>query len=161
MVLPISMTFQRKSSKKVPGQESFIILDNIRETKTIWSNKEAAIQDLGDGILNVEFQSKMNTIGGGVLEAINKGIDLAETQYEALILGNQAANFSVGANLAVAFLLAVEQEYDELNRATKLFQDTVMRLRYSSVPTLLTPRGMTFGGACEMSMHVDKGSGSC
>ncbi len=145
-----------KSSKKVPGQESFIILDNIRETKTIWSNKEAAIQDLGDGILNVEFQSKMNTIGGGVLEAINKGIDLAETQYEALILGNQAANFSVGANLAVAFLLAVEQEYDELNRATKLFQDTVMRLRYSSVPTLLTPRGMTFGGACEMSMHVDK-----
>lgn len=145
-----------KSSKKVPGQDSFIILDNIRETKTIWSNKEAAIQHLGDGILNVEFQSKMNTIGGGVLEAINKGIDLAETEYEAVILGNQAANFSVGANLAVAFLLAVEQEYEELNMATKLFQDTVMRLRYSSVPTLLTPRGMTFGGACEMSMHVDK-----
>jgi 3-hydroxyacyl-CoA dehydrogenase len=91
-----------------------------------------------------------------VLEAINKGIDLAEQEYEAVILGNQAANFSVGANLAMAFLLAVEQEYDELNRATKLFQDTVMRLRYSSIPTLLTPRGMTLGGACEMSLHVDK-----
>jgi 3-hydroxyacyl-CoA dehydrogenase len=98
----------------------------------------------------------MNTIGGGVLQAINKEIDLAEQEYEAVILGNQAANFSVGANLAMAFLLAVEQEYEELNMATKLFQDTVMRLRYSSVPTLLTPRGMTFGGACEMSMHVDK-----
>ncbi|MFC2128022.1 enoyl-CoA hydratase/isomerase family protein, partial [Bacteroidota bacterium] len=125
-------------------------------TKTIWSNNEAAIQHLGDGVLNVEFKSKMNTIGGGVLQAINKGIDLAEQEYEAVILGNQAANFSVGANLAMAFLLAVEQEYDELNMATKLFQDTVMRLRYSSIPTLLTPRGMTFGGACEMSMHVDK-----
>ncbi len=140
----------------IPGQESFIILDSIRETQTIWANKDASIQHLGDGILNVEFQSKMNTIGGGVLQAINKGIDLAEQEYEAVILGNQAADFSVGANLAMAFLLAVEQEYDELHMATKLFQDTVMRLRYSSVPTLLTPRGMTFGGACEMSMHVDK-----
>ncbi|MFC2110333.1 3-hydroxyacyl-CoA dehydrogenase/enoyl-CoA hydratase family protein [Bacteroidota bacterium] len=145
-----------KETKKIPGQDSFIILNNIRETKTIWSNNEAAIQHLGDGVLNVEFKSKMNTIGGGVLQAINKGIDLAEQEYEAVILGNQAANFSVGANLAMAFLLAVEQEYDELNMATKLFQDTVMRLRYSSIPTLLTPRGMTFGGACEMSMHVDK-----
>ena len=69
---------------------------------------------------------------------------------------NQVANFSVGANLAMAFMLAVEKEYDELAMATKLFQDTVMRLRYSSVPTLITPRGMTFGGACEMGMHADK-----
>jgi len=145
-----------KSQTKIPGQDAFIILDNIREAKTIWSNSDASIQHLGDGVLNVEFQSKMNTIGGGVLEAINKGIDLAEQEYEAVILGNQAANFSVGANLAMAFMLAVEQEYDELAMATKLFQDTVMRLRYSSVPTLITPRGMTFGGACEMSMHVDK-----
>ena len=145
-----------KSYVKIPGQDAFIILDNIRESKTIWSNSEASIQYLGDGVLNVEFQSKMNTIGGGVLEAINKGIDLAEQEYEAVILGNQAANFSVGANLAMAFMLAVEQEYDELSMATKMFQDTVMRLRYSSVPTLITPRGMTFGGACEMSMHADK-----
>ncbi len=145
-----------KTYIKIPGQDAFIILDNIREAKTIWSNQDATIQHLGDGVLNVEFQSKMNTIGGGVLQAINKGIDLAEQEYEAVILGNQAANFSVGANLAMAFMLAIEQEYDELAMATKLFQDTVMRLRYSSVPTLLTPRGMTFGGACEMSMHVDK-----
>ena len=145
-----------KKQVKIPGQDAFIILDNIRESKTVWSNAEASIQHLGDGVLNVEFQSKMNTIGGGVLQAINKGIDLAEQEYEAVILGNQAANFSVGANLAMAFMLAVEQEYDELAMATKMFQDTVMRLRYSSVPTLITPRGMTFGGACEMSMHVDK-----
>ncbi len=147
---------ERKEQVKIPGQDAFLILDNIREAQTIWSNGEASIQHLGDGILNVEFQSKMNTIGGGVLQAINKGIDLAEEEYEAVILGNQAANFSVGANLAMAFMLAIEQEYDELAMATKMFQDTVMRLRYSSVPTLITPRGMTFGGACEMSMHADK-----
>lgn len=145
-----------KTQVKIPGQDSFIILDNIREAKTIWSNAGASIQHLGDGVLNVEFQSKMNTLGGEVLQAINKGIDLAETEYDAVILGNQAANFSVGANLAMAFMMAVEQEYDELNFSVKYFQDTVMRLRYSSCPTIIAPHGYTFGGACEMSMHADK-----
>jgi 3-hydroxyacyl-CoA dehydrogenase len=140
----------------IPGQDNFIILDSIREQKTIWSNSEASIQHLGDGVLNVEFQSKMNTLGGEVLQAINKGIDLAETEYEAVILGNQAENFSVGANLAIAFMMAVEQEYDELNFSVKYFQDTVMRLRYSSCPTIVAPHGYTFGGACELSMHADK-----
>tara|TARA_B110000037_G_scaffold27652_1_gene32684 strand:- start:16911 stop:19310 length:2400 start_codon:yes stop_codon:yes gene_type:complete len=145
-----------KSQVKVPGQEAFIILENVRETKTIWRNSGASIQHLGDGVLNVEFQSKMNTLGGEVLQAINKGIDLAESEYDALILGNQGANFSVGANLAMAFMMAIEQEYDELNFSVKYFQDTVMRMRYSSCPTLITPHGYTFGGACELTMHADK-----
>ncbi|MBL4939598.1 MAG: 3-hydroxyacyl-CoA dehydrogenase/enoyl-CoA hydratase family protein, partial [Lutibacter sp.] len=145
-----------KKQEKIPGQDSFIILNNVREAKTIWSNAGASIQHLGDGVLNVEFRSKMNTLGGEVLQAINKGIDLAETEYDAVILGNQAPNFSVGANLAMAFMMAVEQEYDELNFSVKYFQDTVMRLRYSSCPTIIAPHGYTFGGACEMSMHADK-----
>ena len=145
-----------KSPAKVPGQDNFIILDTLREHKTIWSNSEASIQHLGDGVLNVEFQSKMNTLGGEVLQAINKGIDLAETEYDAVILGNQGANFSVGANLAMAFMMAVEQEYDELNFSVKYFQDTAMRLRYSSCPTIVAPHGYTFGGACELSLHADK-----
>ncbi|MCB0474052.1 MAG: 3-hydroxyacyl-CoA dehydrogenase [Flavobacteriaceae bacterium] len=145
-----------KSYEKIPGQDAFIILDNIREAKTIWKNSGASIQHLGDGVLNVEFQSKMNTLGGEVLQAINKGLDLAETEYEAVILGNQAANFSVGANLAMVFMMAAEQEYDELNFSVKYFQDTVMRLRYSSCPTIIAPHAYTFGGACEMSMHADK-----
>jgi len=128
-----------KNQEKIPGQDSFIILNNIREAKTIWSNPGASIQHLGDGVLNIEFQSKMNTLGGEVLQAINKGIDLAETEYEAVILGNQGANFSVGANLGMVFMMAVEQEYDELNFSVKYFQDTVMRLRYSSCPTIIAP----------------------
>jgi len=145
-----------KKQKKIPGQDAFIILDNIRESKTIWSNSEAAIQHLGDGILNVEFRSKMNTIGSGVIQAINKGIDLAEQEYEAVIIANQAPNFSVGANLAMVFMLAIEQEYDELHMAIKAFQDTVIRLRYSSIPTIVAPQGMTLGGGCEMTLHADK-----
>ncbi|WP_333878892.1 3-hydroxyacyl-CoA dehydrogenase NAD-binding domain-containing protein, partial [Flavobacterium sp.] len=121
---------QSKSQTKVPGQDSFIILNNIRESKKVWSNSGAVIHDLGDGILNLEFQSKMNTIGGDVLAGINKAIDLAEKQYNGLVIGNQAANFSVGANIGMIFMMAVEQEYDELNMAIKMFQDTMMRCRY-------------------------------
>ncbi|MFL9843654.1 3-hydroxyacyl-CoA dehydrogenase/enoyl-CoA hydratase family protein [Flavobacterium rhizosphaerae] len=145
-----------KSHKKIPGQDAFIILNNIRESKKIWSNSGAIIEDLGDGIINLEFQSKMNTIGAGVLQGINKAIDLAEKEYDGLVIGNQAANFSVGANLGMIFMMAVEQEYDELNMAIKMFQDTMMRVRYSSIPVVVAPHGMTLGGGCEMSMHADK-----
>lgn len=145
-----------KSQKKVPGQDAFILLNNIRESKKVWSNSGAVIHDLGDGILNLEFQSKMNTIGGDVLQGINKAIDLAEKEYNGLVIGNQGANFSVGANIGMIFMMAVEQEYDELNMAIKLFQDTMMRVRYSGVPVVVAPHGMTLGGGCEMSMHADK-----
>ncbi len=145
-----------KSQTKVPGQDAFIILNNIRESKKVWGNSDASIQHLGDGILNLEFHSKMNTIGGGVLQGINKAIDLAEKEYSGLVIGNQGANFTVGANIGMIFMMAVEQEYDELNMAIKMFQDTMMRCRYSSIPVIVAPHGMTLGGGCEMSMHADK-----
>ena len=145
-----------KSHLKKPGQDSFIILDNIRKTNEVWKNSGAVIQDIGDGILNLEFQSKMNTIGADVLTAINKAIDLAETNYQGLVIGNQAANFSVGANIGMIFMMAVEQENDELNYAIKYFQDTMMRMRYSSIPTIAAPHGMALGGGCEISLHADK-----
>ncbi len=145
-----------KKQVKKPGQDAFIILDNIRDTKTVWKNSGVNIEDLGDGILNVEFRSKMNTIGGDVLAGINKGIDLAEKDFQGLVVGNQGANFSVGANIGMIFMLAAEQEYDELNMAVKYFQDTMMRMRYSSIPTISAPHGMALGGACELSMHADK-----
>lgn len=145
-----------QSQKKIPGQDAFIILNNIRESKKIWSNSGSVITDLGDGIINLEFQSKMNTIGGDVLQGINKAIDLAEKEYAGLVIGNQAANFSVGANIGMIFMMAVEQEYDELNMAIKMFQDTMMRVRYSGIPVIVAPHGMTLGGGCEMSMHADK-----
>lgn len=145
-----------KSQTKKPGQDGFIILDNIRKSNEVFKNSGVVIEDIGDGILNVEFQSKMNTIGGDVLAGINKGIDLAEKDFQGLIIGNQAANFSVGANIGMIFMMAVEQEYDELNYAIKYFQDTMMRMRYSSIPTISAPHGMALGGGCEISLHADK-----
>ncbi|MFN5773576.1 3-hydroxyacyl-CoA dehydrogenase family protein, partial [Flavobacterium sp.] len=132
-----------KSYVKKPGQESFIILDNIRETQKVWGNSDCTLFHLGDGILNLEFHSKMNTIGGGVLTGINKAIDLAEKEYHGLVIGNQGSNFTVGANIGMIFMMAVEQEYDELNMAIKLFQNTMMRCRYSSIPVVVAPHGMT------------------
>jgi len=146
----------KKSAEKIPGQDSFIILDNIRKSKEVFKNAGAVIEDLGNGILNVEFQSKMNTIGGDVLAGLNKAIDLAEKDFQGLVVGNQAANFSVGANIGMIFMMAVEQEYDELNMAIKMFQDTMMRMRYSSIPTVAAPHGMSLGGGCEISLHADK-----
>ncbi|MBT2161104.1 3-hydroxyacyl-CoA dehydrogenase/enoyl-CoA hydratase family protein [Zobellia barbeyronii] len=145
----------KKSVAKIPGQDAFIILDNIRKTKEVYKNSGVVVEDLGDGILNVEFQSKMNTIGGDVLAGLNKAIDLAEKDFQGLVVGNQAANFSVGANIGMIFMMAVEQEYDELNMAIKMFQDTMMRMRYSSIPTVSAPHGMTLGGGCELSLHAD------
>ena len=141
---------------KKPGQESFIILDNIRKSKEVFKNSGVVVEDLGDGILNLEFQSKMNTIGGDVLAGINKAIELAEKDFQGLVIGNQAPNFSVGANIGMIFMMAVEQEYDELNYAIKYFQDTMMRMRYSSIPTISAPHGMALGGGCEISLHADK-----
>ena len=145
-----------KAVEKVPGQDAFIILDNIRQSNEVFKNRGVVIEDLGDGILNVEFRSKMNTIDGDVLAGLNKGIDLAEKEFQGLVVGNQAANFSVGANIGMIFMMAVEQEYDELNMAVKMFQDTMMRMRYSSIPTISAPHGMCLGGGCELSLHADK-----
>ncbi|MDD7887467.1 3-hydroxyacyl-CoA dehydrogenase/enoyl-CoA hydratase family protein [Flavivirga sp. 57AJ16] len=146
----------KKTQEKIPGQDAFIILDNIRQSNEVFKNSGVVIEDLGDGILNCEFQSKMNTIGGDVLAGLNKAIDLAEKEYQGLIVANQGPNFSVGANIGMIFMMAVEQEYEELNAAIKYFQDTMMRMRYSSIPTISAPHGMSLGGACELSMHADK-----
>ncbi len=146
----------KKEQVKVPGQDAFIILDNIRESKEVFKNTGVVVEDLGDGILNVEFRSKMNSIGGDVLDGLNKALDIAEKEYQGLVVANNGANFSVGANIGMIFMMAVEQEYDELNMAIKYFQDTMMRMRYSSIPTVAAPHAMTLGGGCELSLHADK-----
>jgi len=145
-----------KKQVMIPGQDAFIILNNIRRSNEVFKNSGVVVEDLGDGILNVEFQTKMNSISGDVLVGLNRAIDIAEKDFDGLVVGNQAAHFSVGANIGMIFMMAVEQEYDELNMAVKYFQDTCMRLRYSSIPTVVAPHGMTFGGGCEMTLHADR-----
>ena len=145
-----------KSYKPIPGADSYIILDDIRSTNVLWSNAGSTIFDLGDDVLGIEFHTKMNTLGGEVVEGINKAISMAEENYKGLVIGNQGAQFSAGANLGLVFMYAIEQEYDEINFMIKHFQDTMMRVRYSSVPVVVAPHGLTLGGGCEMTMHADK-----
>lgn len=145
-----------KSYKIIPGSEQFISLENIRAAKTIWKNSGVTITDLGDGIINAEFHTKMNTIGGEVLQGLNKAVEIAEKDYRGLVISNEGANFSAGANVGMIFMLAAEQDWDELNLAVKLFQNTTMRLRYSSIPVVSAPHGLTLGGACEICLHSDK-----
>ncbi|MHB1177337.1 MAG: 3-hydroxyacyl-CoA dehydrogenase/enoyl-CoA hydratase family protein [Daejeonella sp.] len=144
-----------KSYKPVPGTGDFIILDNIRATNTVWKNSGTTITDLGDGIPNLEFHTKMNTIGGEVIQGINKAIDLAEKDYRGLVIGNDGANFSAGANIGMIFMAAVEQDWDEINMAIRMFQNTMMRVRYSSIPVVAAAHNLTLGGGCELCLHAD------
>jgi len=140
--------------KVIPGTESFIILDNYSD-KPVWQNSACRVVDIGDDVLALSWNTKMNTIGGEVLEGINKAIDLAEKEYKGLVIANSGANFSAGANVGMIFMFAVEQEYDELDFAVRAFQKATMRARYSSVPVVVAPHGLTLGGGCELCLHAD------
>jgi 3-hydroxyacyl-CoA dehydrogenase len=142
--------------RMIPGTEEYIMLDTLRPTNTIWKNSGTTIIDLGDGVINLEFHTKMNTIGGEVLEGINKAIDLAEKDYRAVVISNEGQNFSAGANLGLVFMMAAEQDLDEVDFAVRAFQNTMMRVRYSSIPVVVAPHGLTLGGACELCLHADK-----
>ena len=144
------------SYQTIAGTENFIILDNIRSNKTVWKNSGTTIIDIGDGIINLEFHTKMNTIGGEVLEGVNKAIDLAEQGYRGLVISNEGEHFSAGANLGLVFMMAVEQDFDEVDFAVRAFQQTMMRVRYSAIPVVVAPHGLTLGGGCEMCLHADK-----
>lgn len=144
------------SYQPIPGQESFLILRNLADA-VIWKNAGSSLYDLGDGILNLEFHSKMNTMGAEVIEGINKAISTAEKDFRGLVIGNDGVEaFSAGANLAMLFMYAIEQEFDEINMVIAQFQKTMMRARYSSVPVVTAPHSLSLGGGCELNLHADK-----
>ena len=145
-----------QSYREIPGRGDLIILDNLRASKAIWKNQESSLFDLGDGVLNLEFHSKMNTMGSGVIEGINHAIATAEKDFLGLVIGNQGANFSAGANLGILFMYAIEQEYEEIDLMIRQFQNTVARARFSSIPVVVAPHGLTLGGGCELTMHGDQ-----
>jgi len=144
-----------KAQEKVAGIENFIVLDHIRENNTIWSNSGCNLTDIGDGIVNLEWRTKMNSIGGEVLEGIQKAIEIAEKNHKGLVIANQGTNFSVGANIAMIFMMAIEQEYEEIDFAVRAFQNTTGKIRNSSIPVVVATHGMTLGGGCEIALHAD------
>ena len=144
-----------KSYKTIPGTEGLILLDAFKEKNVVWSNSGSTLYDIGDGILNLEFHTKLNSIGSEVLEGINTSIAKAENDFRGLVIGNESQNFSAGANLSMLFMYAGDQEYDEINMMIAHFQNTMMRARYSSIPVVAATAGMALGGGCELSLHSD------
>lgn len=146
-----------KSYKVIPGTEDLIFLDYLRDTNVIWKNSGSSLFDLGDGVMGLEFQTKMNSVGGEILEGINKAIERGEEEgWKGLVIGNNGAQFSAGANLAMMLMLAVDQEYDELDMAIRMFQGATGRIRHSGIPVVVAPHGLTLGGGCEITMHGDQ-----
>ncbi|MBS1774483.1 MAG: 3-hydroxyacyl-CoA dehydrogenase/enoyl-CoA hydratase family protein [Bacteroidetes bacterium] len=143
-----------KSYQPITGTDSFILLEHLDE-KVVWKNSACKLYDIGDGVVALRWSTKMNSIGGEVLEGINKSIAIAEQQYKGLVIANGGANFSAGANVGLIFMFAAEQEYDELDMAVRQFQAATMRMRYSSIPVVMAPHGLTLGGGCEMCLHAD------
>ncbi|MFN5423112.1 MAG: 3-hydroxyacyl-CoA dehydrogenase/enoyl-CoA hydratase family protein [bacterium] len=150
---PITKEYE---SVYAPGQESaFIVMKNFAGQQ-VWKNSACRAYHLGDDVLGLEWYTKMGSIGGEVLEGIQRTITLAEEKYKGLVIANEGNNFSAGANVGMIFMLAIDQEYDELDMAIRLFQNSMMRARYSSVPVVVAPHALSLGGACELSLHSDK-----
>ena len=147
---------KKKYISAVTGDpRAFIVMRNF-ENQTIWKNSAAHLYHIGDEVLGLEWYTKFGTIGGEVLEGIQRSIGIAEEKYKGLVIANESANFSAGANVGMIFMLAVDQEFEELDMAVRLFQNTMMRARYSAIPVVVAPQGLTLGGACELSLHADK-----
>lgn len=139
----------------IPGSKTFLVMKNF-ENQTIWKNNNCRAYHLGDDVIGLEWSTKMNSIGGEVLEGIQKSIAIAEEKYKGLVIANEGSNFSAGANVGMIFMLALEQDYDEIDMAIRLFQNTMMRVRYSSIPVVIAPHGLALGGGCEICLHADK-----
>lgn len=142
----------------VPGTEDFIFLDAIRSNKPIIKNSECTVHDIGDGVMCVEFTSKSNAIGEGIGQAVAEAIDLAEKDgWKGIVIGNNAKNFTVGANLMNIGMIAMQKDFDKLGEMVHGFQQVNMRIRTCKVPVVVATQGYVFGGGCEISMHCDAG----
>ncbi len=156
----VKRMFYDLASKKyqvIPGQEKQINLSILKPTKTVFKNDDAHIIDLGDGIVGLEFHSKMNTMGQGVLEGLAYAIETAEKDFRGLVIGNESNEaFSAGANLGMLYMFGIEKKFDEVNQMIATFQESMMRVRYSSIPVVVAPHTLALGGGCEINLHADK-----
>ena len=144
-------------AKKVEEPKDVIILRSLKEAgREIEKNSGASLIDLGDGVICCEFHAKMNAIGADLIAMIHKGLKRLEIDFDAMVIANQAVNFSVGANLMLVLVAAQEQEWDELHMAVKQFQNANLAIKYAPKPVVAAPQGMALGGGCEVSLHAAK-----
>ncbi|HUE57743.1 MAG TPA: 3-hydroxyacyl-CoA dehydrogenase NAD-binding domain-containing protein [Candidatus Udaeobacter sp.] len=144
-------------SRKIEEPKGIIILKSLKDAgREVGRNSGASLIDLGDGVVCCEFHAKMNAIGADLITMLHKGLKRLETDFEAMVIANQAVNFSVGANLMLVLVGAQEQEWDELHMAVKQFQNINLAIKYAPKPVVAAPQGMALGGGCEVSLHSAK-----
>src|ERR1700693_5248686 len=142
------------SARKIEEPPGVIFLKSLKDAgKEVERNSGASLIDLGDGVLCCEFHSKMNAIGANLISMLHKGLKRLETNFDAMVIANQAVNFSVGANLMLVLMGAQEQEWDELHLAVKQFQNANLAVKYAPKPVVTVPQGMALGGGCEVGLH--------
>ena len=145
-----------------PAAPGLQLLRSARDRSAIVkSNPGASLVDLGDGVLCVEFHSKMNAIGADTVQMLQAGVREAAKNFKALVVGNEGLHFSAGANLMLVLLEAQDENWEELDLMVRAFQGATMGLRYADVPVIVAPAGRTLGGGCEMSLHGEIGRASC
>jgi len=144
--------------KVVPGSEKLIVLDTIQDKTPVLKNSECTVHDIGDGVMCLEFTSKSNAIGEGIGQGIVEAIQKAEEDgWKGIVIGNNAKNFTVGANLMNIGMVAMQKDFEKLNALVDGFQQVNMRIRTSKIPVVVATQGYVFGGGCEISMHADAG----
>ncbi|MGA0283356.1 MAG: 3-hydroxyacyl-CoA dehydrogenase/enoyl-CoA hydratase family protein [Saprospiraceae bacterium] len=149
---------ESKSYKNVPSAQGLIILDALREKTPIIKNSECTVHDIGDGVMCIEFRSKSNAIGAGIGEAMYGAVNKAEEEgWNGVVIGNNARNFTVGANLMNVGMVAMQKDFKTLDEMVNNFQQLTMYMRTSKVPVVVATQGYVFGGGCEISMHCDAG----
>lgn len=147
-----------KSYQPVPSLENYIILDTLRGNSPVIKNDSATVHDLGDGVMCIEFTSKSNSIDDAIGQAISDAIDKAEAEgWAGIVIGNNAKNFTVGANLMNVGMVAMQQDWDTLDQMVNGFQQLNMKIKTCKVPVVVATQGYVFGGGCEISMHADAG----
>ena len=139
----------------VPEPPGIIILKSLKDRSgVVQKNAGASLIDLGDGVLCCEFHSKMNAIGGDLVAMIHAGIARLSSDFDAMVIANQATNFSVGANLMLVLITAQEGEWDDIHMAVRQFQRVNMAIKYAPRPIVVAPQGMALGGGCEIPLHA-------
>ena len=140
-----------------PAAPGLQLLKSAKErSAVVKKNPGASLVDLGDGVLALEFHSKMNTVGGDTLEMIHAGVREASANFIALVVGNDAPNFSAGANLMLLLMEAQEGNFDDIELMIRTFQGATQALRHADVPVVSCPAGLTLGGGCEIVLHSDR-----
>jgi 3-hydroxyacyl-CoA dehydrogenase len=149
--------FHALAYKPVNDPPGAIILKSVKErTNVVKKNSGASLIDIGDGVACLEFHSKMNAIGGDTIQLIKQSLAEVEKNFVGLVVGNQGANFCVGANLMLVLLEAQDENWEDLDLVARAFQDATMSLRYSAKPVVVAPFNLALGGGCEMLLHGDR-----